>query len=65
MVDESEVLTPADDENHIWKWDFTTPFVNGVKNLGEALRRIEEGAWNDKNQGGARYRQCCRSSESY
>src|SRR6476620_2407409 len=43
MIDESEVLTPADDENHIWKWDFTTPFVNGAKNLGEALRRIEEG----------------------
>lgn len=44
MIDESEVLTPADEENHIWKWDFTTPFVNGAKNLGEALRRIEEGA---------------------
>lgn len=44
MIDESEVLTPADDESHIWKWDFTTPFVNGAKNLGEALRRIEEGA---------------------
>ena len=44
MIDESEVLTPADDENHIWKWDFTTPFVNGAKNLGEALRRIEEGS---------------------
>jgi pyridoxal 5'-phosphate synthase pdxS subunit len=44
MIDEIEVLTPADDENHIWKWDFTTPFVNGAKNLGEALRRIEEGA---------------------
>ncbi|MDQ2685292.1 MAG: pyridoxal 5'-phosphate synthase lyase subunit PdxS [Thermoproteota archaeon] len=43
MVDESEVLTPADEENHIWKWDFTVPFVNGAKNLGEALRRIEEG----------------------
>jgi pyridoxal 5'-phosphate synthase pdxS subunit len=43
MVDESEVLTPADEEHHIWKWDFTTPFVNGSKNLGEALRRIEEG----------------------
>jgi len=43
MVDESEVLTPADEEHHIWKWDFTTPFVNGAKNLGEALRRIEEG----------------------
>lgn len=44
MIDESEVLTPADDENHIWKWDFTTPFVNGAKNLGEAMRRIEEGS---------------------
>lgn len=44
MIDESEVLTPADEVNHIWKWDFTTPFVNGAKNLGEALRRIEEGA---------------------
>lgn len=44
MIDESEVLTPADDENHIWKWDFTSPFVNGAKNLGEALRRIEEGS---------------------
>jgi pyridoxal 5'-phosphate synthase pdxS subunit len=43
MVDESEVLTPADEENHIWKWNFTVPFVNGAKNLGEALRRIEEG----------------------
>jgi pyridoxal 5'-phosphate synthase pdxS subunit len=43
MIDESEVLTPADEEHHIWKWDFTTPFVNGAKNLGEALRRIEEG----------------------
>jgi pyridoxal 5'-phosphate synthase pdxS subunit len=43
MIDESEVLTPADDENHIWKWDYVTPFVNGAKNLGEALRRIEEG----------------------
>ena len=43
MIDESEVLTPADEEHHIWKWDFTTPFVNGAKSLGEALRRIEEG----------------------
>src|ERR687888_2014784 len=43
MIDESEVLTPADEERHIWKWDFTTPFVNGGRNLGEALRRIEEG----------------------
>src|SRR5919201_265994 len=43
MVDESEVLTPADEQHHIWKWDYTTPFINGAKNLGEALRRIEEG----------------------
>ena len=43
MIDESEVLTPADEERHIWKWDYTTPFVNGAKNLAEALRRIEEG----------------------
>lgn len=44
MIDESEVLTPADEMRHIWKWDFTTPFVNGARSLGEALRRIEEGA---------------------
>lgn len=44
MIDESEVLTPADDFRHIWKWDYTVPFVNGAKNLGEALRRIEEGS---------------------
>lgn len=44
MIDESEVLTPADEIRHIWKWDYTTPFVNGAKNLGEALRRIEEGS---------------------
>src|SRR5574341_1763113 len=44
MIDESEVLTPADEQRHIWKWSYTTPFVNGAKNLGEALRRIEEGA---------------------
>ena len=43
MIDESEVLTPADEENHLWKWNFKVPFVNGAKNLGEALRRIEEG----------------------
>ena len=44
MIDESEVLTPADEFHHIWKWDFTTPFVNGARSLSEALRRIEEGA---------------------
>ena len=43
-VDESEVLTPADEANHIDKWKFTVPFVCGARNLGEALRRIGEGA---------------------
>ena len=44
FIDESEVLTPADEEKHIWKTDFKTPFVCGATNLGEALRRIGEGA---------------------
>ena len=43
-IDESEVLTPADEEYHVNKWDFTVPFVCGARNLGEALRRIGEGA---------------------
>ena len=43
-VDESEVLTPADVEHHVDKWAFTVPFVCGATNLGEALRRISEGA---------------------
>ena len=43
-IDESEVLTPADEEHHVNKWDFTVPFVCGARNLGEALRRIGEGA---------------------
>jgi pyridoxal 5'-phosphate synthase pdxS subunit len=43
-VDESEVLTPADEENHVYKHDFAIPFVCGCRNLGEALRRIGEGA---------------------
>src|SRR5437762_10865599 len=43
-VDESEVLTPADLEHHVDKWQFTVPFVCGATNLGEALRRIAEGA---------------------
>jgi len=43
-IDESEVLTPADEANHINKWKFTIPFVCGAVNLGEALRRISEGA---------------------
>jgi pyridoxal 5'-phosphate synthase pdxS subunit len=44
FVDESEVLTPADEGHHIWKHDFKVPFVCGCRNLGEALRRISEGA---------------------
>ncbi len=43
-IDESEVLTPADEEHHVNKWDFRVPFVCGCRNLGEALRRIAEGA---------------------
>lgn len=44
FIDESEVLTPADESNHIWKHDFKVPFVCGCRDLGEALRRIGEGA---------------------
>ena len=44
FIDESEVLTPADDMNHINKHDIKTPFVNGATNIGEACRRIGEGA---------------------
>jgi pyridoxal 5'-phosphate synthase pdxS subunit len=43
-IDESEVLTPADPDRHVWKHDFKVPFVCGARNLGEALRRIGEGA---------------------
>jgi pyridoxal 5'-phosphate synthase pdxS subunit len=43
-IDESEVLTPADELHHIWKQDFNVPFVCGCRNLGEALRRVSEGA---------------------
>lgn len=44
FIDESEVLTPADEQYHINKWDFKVPYVCGARNLGEALRRIGEGA---------------------
>lgn len=44
FIDESEVLTPADEEHHVWKHNFRVPFVCGARNLGEALRRIAEGA---------------------
>jgi pyridoxal 5'-phosphate synthase pdxS subunit len=43
-IDESEVLTPADETHHVWKHNFKVPFVCGCRNLGEALRRINEGA---------------------
>jgi pyridoxal 5'-phosphate synthase pdxS subunit len=52
-IDESEVLTPADDEHHIDKWPFTVPFVCGANNLGEALRRISEGAAMIRSKGEA------------
>src|SRR5881396_3171336 len=52
-VDESEVLTPADEAHHVDKWQFTVPFVCGATNLGEALRRISEGACLIRSKGEA------------
>ena len=52
-IDESEVLTPADEAYHVNKWDFTVPFVCGATNLGEALRRIGEGAAMIRSKGEA------------
>jgi len=52
-IDESEVLTPADESHHIDKWQFTVPFVCGATNLGEALRRINEGAAMIRSKGEA------------
>ena len=52
-VDESEVLTPADETHHVWKHDFTVPFVCGCRDLGEALRRISEGATMIRTKGEA------------
>ncbi len=52
-IDESEVLTPADESNHIDKWEFNVPFVCGATNLGEALRRIGEGAAMIRSKGEA------------
>src|SRR2546429_1228439 len=52
-IDESEVLTPADEANHVDKWEFTVPFVCGATNLGEALRRIGEGAAMIRSKGEA------------
>lgn len=63
-IDESEVLTPADEERHVWKWDFTVPFVNGTKDLGGALRRIEEGSSMIRTKGEAK-RKRFGSGETY
>ena len=52
-IDESEVLTPADEVHHVWKHDFTVPFVCGCRDLGEALRRISEGATMIRTKGEA------------
>ncbi len=52
-IDESEVLTPADEAHHVDKWEFTVPFVCGATNLGEALRRIAEGAAMIRSKGEA------------
>ncbi len=52
-IDESEVLTPADEAHHVNKWDFTVPFVCGATNLGEALRRLAEGAAMIRSKGEA------------
>ena len=52
-IDESEVLTPADEAHHVDKWEFTVPFVCGATNLGEALRRITEGAAMIRSKGEA------------
>jgi len=53
FIDESEVLTPADEAHHIDKWAFTAPFVCGATNLGEALRRVAEGAAMIRSKGEA------------
>src|SRR4029450_13730328 len=52
-IDESEVLTPADEANHIDKWKFNVPFVCGATDLGEALRRVAEGAAGIRTKGEA------------
>ncbi len=64
-IDESEVLTPADEEHHVDKWAFTTPFVCGARNLGEALRRIGEGAAMIRTKGEAGNRECGRGSSPH
>src|ERR1700726_3655648 len=62
-IDESEVLTPADEEHHVDKRDFKVPFVCGARNLGEALRRIAEGAAMIRTKGEAGSGNIVRSEE--
>ena len=64
-VDESEVLTPADEAHHIDKWAFTVPFVCGATNLGEALRRHHRGRRDDPLQGRGRHRQRRRGDPAH
>ena len=60
FIDESEVLTPADEANHVWKHDYRVPFVCGARNLGEALRRIAgRRRGDDSHKGRGRLRQRC------
>ena len=64
MIDESEVLTQADEDFHIDKEQFTIPFVCGARDLGEALRRVDEGAAMIRTKGEADWK-CCRSSKTH
>ena len=64
-IDESEVLSPADDVYHIDKTQFDVPFVCGARDLGEALRRVAEGAYDDPHQGRAGHRQRCTGRAAY
>ena len=64
-IDESEVLSPADDIYHINKKEFKVPFVCGARDLGEALRRIAEGASMIRTKGEPGNRRCCTGSTSY
>jgi pyridoxal 5'-phosphate synthase pdxS subunit len=65
FIDESEVLTPADEVNHVYKLDFEVPFVCGARNLGEALRRIGEGCSINPYQRRGRYWRCCGSRPTH
>lgn len=64
-IDESEVLSPADDKYHIDKTKFDVPFVCGARDLGEALRRINEGASMIPDEGRTRYGRHCAGGKAY